>query len=666
MTFSNIKSQLQERFNSIVANQQHLFTVAVEKYMLWNTYLQGFSENTRQEHNCNSCRQFVKSVGNVVAIDSNGVHSFWDFECGDPEWQLVLNAMRDLVLNAPIDNVFVTPTRKLGTDFNLCLSSDKTSVRWEHFFVHLPVSLVYQGSASEDAQKGMYRDSKNVLKRSLEELSIESVEIVLALISQKSLYRGQEFEGLLKSFKLIQHEYHQLDDSFKDIFCWRTSLSASGSITRIRNSAIGTLLIDISSGMELNEADRRWNNVMAPTNYKRPTPIISTKMIEQAEKTIEELGLLESLGRRFATSEDVRVSDVLFVDRSKKATGIFNELKDSVPVKTLSRIEEIRLNEFIDRVMPTATSIDLLLENKHEPNLVSLIAPTNPSSMPLFKWNNGFSWCYNNNLADSMKERVKSFGGKVDGVLRFSIQWNDDGKNNIDFDAHCIEPNGNEIYYSNKHNLLSSGDLDVDIVCPREKVAVENITWSNINKMQLGVYHFFVHNYSSATSNAGFSAEIEYNGQIHTFVYPQPLHGKQRVIVAKINFNKGNELIFNESLKSTIASKEMWGLSTNKFHRVLNIMNSPNHWDDSAKNGNRHTFFFLEQCVNDDARGFFNEFLREDLNTHRKVFEALGGRMKVSPSNNQLSGVGFSETIKNDFTVKVHGSFERTLKVITG
>ena len=95
------------------------------------------------------------------------------------------------------------------------------------------------------------------------------------------------------------------------------------------------------------------------------------------------------------------------------------------------------------------------------------------------------------------------------------------------------------------------------------------------------------------------------------------------------------------------------------------IMLSPNYWDDQSGIGNRHVFFMLKGCVNDEGpNGFFNEYLRSDLIEHRKVFEALGSKMRVEPSNDQLSGIGFSTTQRNSVVVKVTGKVTRTLKVI--
>jgi hypothetical protein len=94
-------------------------------------------------------------------------------------------------------------------------------------------------------------------------------------------------------------------------------------------------------------------------------------------------------------------------------------------------------------------------------------------------------------------------------------------------------------------------------------------------------------------------------------------------------------------------------------------MYSPNYWDAQDGIGNRHVFFMLKDCVNpENPNGFFNEYLKEDLLQHKRVFEALGSRMAVQDTPDQLSGVGFSTTKRNEVLVKVKGQVERVLRVL--
>jgi hypothetical protein len=49
--------------------------------------------------------------------------------------------------------------------------------------------------------------------------------------------------------------------------------------------------------------------------------------------------------------------------------------------------------------------------------------------------------------------------------------------------------------------------------------------------------------------------------------------------------------------------------------------------------------------------------------SNRKAIDLLGNYKLVEPSNNQLSGVGFNSTVRDEIIVKVKGSHQRVLKI---
>jgi len=510
-----------------------------------------------------------------------------------------------------------------------------------------------------------------VFKRSLDEISKESVMTVLELISQNSLYKGEEWRGLLNEFLKHKKAYSKLSGQEQENYAWEKSVSSSGTLTRIRNHSIGTLLVNLSEGMELDLAVSKYESIVAPSNYKRPKAIFTKKMLEDAKKTVEELGYSDSLQRRYAQIDDITINNVLFANRdSVRNMGeedIFEQMMNETTSdpKKFSKVEEISINDFVENVLPTVRELELFLENKHAPNMVSLIAPKNEDSESMFKWNNSFGWAYSGNITDSsMKEHVKSAGGRVDGVLRFSIQWNDVERDQNDLDAHCMEPTGTHISFRNKHNRITGATLDVDIINPVSGTpAVENITWAELNRMRDGVYKFFVHCYNHVGGRNGFRAEVEFNGQMYSFDYGKDVRQSEQIPVAEVTLKNGVFSI-KEQLPSSISSREIWNVTTNQFIPVSIVMFSPNYWDEQTGIGNKHFFFMLKDCINSELpNGFYNEFLKEDLTKHRKVLEALGSKLHVEESEEQLSGVGFSSTQRNEVIVKIKGLSERVIKI---
>lgn len=686
MKFTEFVKEMQKHFTEMTKDAKVLFTVNVDPEMFYNLYLDSFPDGTneiyrkRREYDCSCCRHFIRDLGNVVTIKDGKVDTIWNLNINDGIYSVVAKVMDLYIKKCYVNGVYVGDEAVIGTKKSREMLPTGEIHTYDHFFMNISKKFIYTGSETKDTVKGNYNAIKHVFKRSLDEISIEATETVLELIAQNSLYKGTEWKKPLTEFKRYQKEYSKMNEGKeKDLYAWEKSIEAGAVIGRIRNHSIGTLLVNISEGMELDTAVKKYEQIVAPANYKRPKAIFTKKMLEDAKKTITELGYMDALQRRFATLDDITVNNILFSnkDSAKRISGamdLFDEMESEVAIdpKKFTRVEEISVEDFIKNVLPIAKELEVYLENKHVQNMVSLIAPENKEAKTMFKWNNGFSWAYTGNITDSdIKENVKAAGGSVTGIVRFSIQWNDgDGKDNSDLDAHCVEPgDGDHIFFGHKVSRRTNGNLDIDITHPVEQckaskgVAVENITFPSKANMIPGTYRFYVNQYSYRNSQ-GFKAEIEVNGEIYSYEYNHPV--RRDVDVAEVILDNDGNFKVVDKLNGNCAtvSKDVWGIKTLQFVPVSVVCYSPNYWDEQKGIGHQHLFFMLKDCINpEEPNGFYNEFLKSDLEKHKRVFEALGAKAHVKDVDDQLSGVGFSLTKRNDLIVKVKGNTERVLKI---
>ena len=516
----------------------------------------------------------------------------------------------------------------------------------------------------------------------MDEISLDTLVLVKDLINQGSLLDGTTHLHKIEKFITLKTEYDSLAAVDKDNWCWVSSYKLS--IAKFRNELIGTLCVELTEGKEINDACKTWNQRVDPANYMKAVAPITKKQIEEAAKFVKDNGYEESFNRRFAVIADIKASEIMHINGGSgaiKEVSIFDGVKATSTQHKRSefdKLEEVSIDKFMKDILPSCTSVEAFLANKHEGNMVSLTTANDPNSKPIFKWTNNYSWTYNGNLAgkSQIKEAVKSQGGLVEGVLRFSVNWSGPGTgDNSDLDAHAQEPGqgGQHIYYAAGYRKDSgdkrspqSGQLDIDITNPQGQRnyidVVENIAWNDINKMKDGVYKLWVNQFADRGSK-GFIAEIEFNGQIFTYEYKRKVSGN--VHVANVTLNKG-EFTIEHLLPCTEGegvNKEIYGLESNTFHKVNLVCLSPNHWDGNNV-GNKHFFFMLEDALCPTAiRSFHNENLIPELVTHRKVMEVLGAKNMINPTDNQLSGLGFNATVKDEVILKLGGSFKRMIKV---
>ena len=422
MEFTAFSGKVKKHFD-IMATQK-LFEVDVGKNQLWELYLASFPDGTnpiykiRTEHDCQCCKHFIRDLGAAVIIQNGKLVSIWDVKVGG-HYQVVADALAAFVRKQSIANVLSCASQKIGNHKTLQkLEEPPVILTWNHFYCNVPRSHV--GITPDELNNA--RTTSQVFKRGLDEITESAIDIVLELIEQNSLYRGEEFQKGVNSFSNLKRDYEKLKDAAgKDIFCWQNT----GPGARIRNTVIGTLLQDISEGKDLDAAVRSYEAKVAPANYKRPTALITKGMIDKAMSTIKELGIENSLRRRHAAAEDLSINNVLFADKST-ASVMKDEILDTLlqevktETKSYSHVEEVTIDQFV-KLIPSITQMEVLFENKHTSNLMNLIAPSHDDSPCILKWDNNFSWSYNGNLTDSVKDRVKKAGGNIGGFLRISL-----------------------------------------------------------------------------------------------------------------------------------------------------------------------------------------------------------------------------------------------------
>ncbi|MBR6023893.1 MAG: hypothetical protein IK044_02860 [Methanobrevibacter sp.] len=654
--FKKMQSQLQEYFDDYFLKEDFLFRLDCDVGEVWNLYLDSFPPEIKgiyyekPWHDCQRCWSWFRTMANVVMIDDNyEIKTLFDFET-IPEYRDVFKTLDEFLKTKQVKDLFLHDKSSVGV-FRSFTEHEDWFEECHHFYLDIPDKF-YKGSDELASEIGDARTQRKLFEDTLNLISVDAVDTVLELVYSKTLYRSNQWKDTLEGLRDVLKNYEQIDSKCDlNNWFWKKSATLPRNIVHIKNTSMGTLLLDITEGKDLEEAVTNYEKITAPENYQRPKAIYTDEMLEEAKAKIAELGYMDSLERRFAKLEDISINNVLFANRDVRASigdSIFDELKKNVSrkVHNFDTVSEISLDEFINNVLPRAQEISLYVDSKFKNNFVSLIAPLNEDAPSMFQWDNPFSWTYENNITDSlMKEQVKKMGGDVDVDLRFSIQWNDgDVWDKNDLDAHSTEPDGNEIYFSKMKSKKTGGWLDVDIINPvNGEIAVENIQYKHKDKMIEGEYLFRVHQYSYRGGDGGFKAEVEFDNRIHSFDYPNKLSQGEYVNVAKVKLKDGlftlTDLI---GYQIRLSNTNHWNIALEDFVPVSLICFSPNYWNDNEF-GNKHIFFMLNDCINDtNPSGWFNEYLNNELHPNRKVMEALSSRIRVEDTENQLSGVGFS------------------------
>lgn len=595
-------------------------------------------------------KRFLRAVGKMAMITEDyKVVSLWDFE-SKTVLEPARKAMLEAVKECNIKDLFLHFEKWVGNEPNV--DSKDNRIIWEHYLYRLPNSLVEKNDYIPTV-KGKYRAEYETLSRSLKEVNIEDLTTVIDLIEYNDIYRGREFLKVLIEWRSDKEEYDKINT---DEYVWYITIKGmkkERTLFKYRNSVIGSLITDLYEGKDLESAVKSYESKVAPSNYKRPKALVTTRMVDDAKAKLEELGFLDSIYRAPAKLTDIPTDKVLFTSQEVRSLSVFDDLKkdatNNITKKVnLKEAKEVGMKEFFE-MLPNVRKIDLYPNIDVNSSKLVMTKPYYEDSPSPFKWDNGFSWTYTDtDSADSITQRVKNAGGNVDGEVRFSLSW--DNTDDLDIILENAYT-GDMIFFDRKRNLGGELDIDANFMTIMEN-PVENIYWNSINDMADGKYYVRVNNYTRRTnSDQGFKLQMAVLGEVVTYSCStnEVNHHEQMLTVYK-NGRSIDIIDVNEKLpKEDISGKQ--------FIEVKNILKSPNAWSDKVI-GNEHVIFLADGIeVNFHVRGFFNEQLNATLNEHRKVTEVLGSKLKLSPDKFEgddiAKGYGFSTTSNKNFYLRL-------------
>lgn len=671
--YREFKDIIVQNFNKLVEDENiKLFKTDVEN--LWDVYINNIPKDGQEHYTCNACRQFIERYGDLVTINEYGetVSAIWDITIGreiPPFFKKTVAELKKAVESAAISKMFVSDERKLGIP--------KTGL-WTHLHVILPASMLNK-SRTKTAEQIMAEklEDYRMLNRAIAKYSLDTIKKAVALLETDSLYRGEKCLGVAQWFKGVVQDVAKVKNSkIKSNIVWMYVAIAPTGYTHISSSMIGTLLDDIASGLDSRIVAIRFQEKMDPNKYMRSVAAPTAGAIAQAEKLVAELGMEDSLVRRYARYDEIK--EFVWESREKKIinkendkpkkAGVFSSVVPKQKVTSVADTFDLPTTtmtweKFNRTILPNALSIEAKVDSNR---LMALVTAKHNDAPNILQWDNPFSWYYHAGIDGEIKRRVEEFGGKHEGnEIRCSLIW----KGLTDLDLHCITPSGEEIYYSHKRSSCGGWlDLDMNGIDKKSETPVENMRWSQ--NAPNGHYKFFVKNYSENVNyrtGTAFAVELEVNGQVFSCT-GQPLKDGRTIDVFEFDYWNGvvSNMHSNCELTSTTSVSE-WNIES-EFVKVKGITKSPNTWgNNNYINNGQHIFFLLDGCKDmseGKGRGFFNEMLIPELYEIRKTLEAFNATTPIQDIENASAcGVGYTTEQPWGLELKVKTS-DSTRKII--
>ena len=238
-----------------------------------------------------------------------------------------------------------------------------------------------------------------VLSRSLDEFPLTVAKQALQVVDSDALYRVDKVKGVAEWFRDLHNDIDGNRRNRSNLI-WLAVATAPVGFAHVRNTMIGTLLADISEGMDFATVSRRFTEKMHPLQYQRPQAAPTSGNIQQAEKIVAQLGIEKSLTRRFARLDEIQL--LWKPDRGTaepRSSGVFAGVQSKQKARATTSINmpprTMTWVKFEKEALPKAARIEYLVPQVRS-NYCALVTAQDQDAPPILQWDgeprNPISW----------------------------------------------------------------------------------------------------------------------------------------------------------------------------------------------------------------------------------------------------------------------------------
>jgi len=439
-----------EFLQSVKVNFKHsldkgykLFTTDVEG-SLYDLFLMVLPKEARQHYNCNSCRHFINRFGGLVTIDEKGLpHSaMWNEQLVPDFFKPVVEKLRTRVEMSKVTGIFISSDSTLGHPM---------TNGWAHLSVELPNSEIYKDRYSLKTAGQMMAEKREdfiMLQNALAKYVMSTIETAYELLKSENLARSEKTGGICKWFLNVKRDVNSTNIARrKQNKMWKAVSTAPTGFTHISSSMIGTLLDDLSEGMDFATVKRRFDDKMDPMKYQRPQAAPKAGNISRGEEIIKAMGAERSLERRFARLDEIQT---IWKSRTKQAPvagGVFGHLTPKSDVKAPNHdftgvgMKKMTWEKFKATILPFANNIEYKIQGGND-NYSAIVTAVHYDAPPIIQWDdeydrNPFShYVYNGGSPASRWGLVVGKWTKVNAVTYQPSAWQEG-----------FEHQGNAVYF---------------------------------------------------------------------------------------------------------------------------------------------------------------------------------------------------------------------------